>query len=314
MWHREKDFLSKELYQLQKVKMQQVLQEMEQDETKRYDQQFYGELAYRNWLADKGFNTDKKGGEKSAEAEESKHGKPKDSVQKPNSIPLPSNAKMRGSAGRGSITESTESNEPNIQKQGKQQDAPESNKKGKEITLERGSARHEYPWNISTHLPEYDYPSKLPDYYPRDEYTMKPKYPLKKGGVPVANTNMIPIAHEDISSATKLRKPELPPKMLEKALLGDAASQDRPVVYKCKNIIDVQTLRRYDSGKLPKAESGLHLCDDVNSALFKFGLQSPETNISASNTSLKSVSSAASSSKLSANASKLSLAISDTKI
>ena len=50
MWHRDKDFVAKEMRQLQKVKMQQVLREIETDEEHRADQQFYGDMAFTQWV------------------------------------------------------------------------------------------------------------------------------------------------------------------------------------------------------------------------------------------------------------------------
>lgn len=49
-----------------------------------------------------------------------------------------------------------------------------------------------------------------------------------------------------------------------------------PVVYKCKNIIDVQTKRFSDRDSLPRAEAVLHICDDPKSSLFQAALQRPD--------------------------------------
>ena len=307
MWHGEKDFLSKELYQLQKVKMQQVLREIEEDESNRFDQQFYGELAYRNWLQEKGVQ------------KEIKDGGAKDHLQKANSVQRnPSekkssltNTKSLAGANVGIVSKSAirskipKTPEPEDGGLHEQRDDQEFDQGDKELNGEK--LRHEYPWNISTHTPPHEYLPRLPDYYPRDEYTMQPKYPPKKGGKLAPDPNMIPIRHENINSTAKLRKPKLSPEILEKALLEGSCIQDRPVVYKCKNIIDVPKLKQYDQERLHKSEAAIHLCDDLNSALFKAALQIPLSDTSTSSTSLKSGGSSNSSGNLSIKLSALSL-------
>ena len=307
MWHREKDFLSKELYQLQKVKMQQVLREIEEDESNRFDQQFYGELAYRNWLQEKGVQKERKdGGPKDhlhkANSVQRKPSEKKSSLSNTKSLAGTNVGNISKSAIKSKIPQTPESEDGGLHEQRNDQEFDQGDN-----DLSGDKLRHEYPWNISTHTPPYEYLPRLPDYYPRDEYTMQPRYPLKKGGRPAPDTNMIPIRHENINSAAKLRKPKLAPEILEKALLEGSSIQDRPVVYKCKNIIDVPKLKQYDQERRPKAEAAIHLCDDRNSALFKAALQIPLSDMSTSSTSLKSGGSSNSSSNLSTKFSALSL-------
>ena len=46
-WHQNKDFLAHEMGQLKKLKIQQVLKELEEDKELEADQQFYGEQAFQ---------------------------------------------------------------------------------------------------------------------------------------------------------------------------------------------------------------------------------------------------------------------------
>ncbi len=329
MWHREKDFLSKEMYQLQKVKMQQVLKEIEQEESTKFDQQFYGELAYRNWLEEKDGKDGKtstknqKAGSAAPAAKPSKE--PAESLQKANSVrptskgrpsPIPeelSRGNTRGTPKTQLTGESASPKPPQSLPQTpysrgtmtggsgdmglyekpevKVQFADEQNTQSA-TTPEDPGYYNPNPWNVSTHIPPYEYLPNLPDYYPRDEYSMKPKYPLLKGGVPAPNVNSIPIRHEVIDPKAKLRMPKLSPQMLEKALMAD---QDRPVVYKCKNIIDVQNRKHYGPNELSaKSETAIHLCDDFTSRMFKAALQinkSPSPDKMSSKSSLRSGSS-----------------------
>ena len=334
MWHREKDFLSKEMYQLQKVKMQQVLKEIEQEESTKFDQQFYGELAYRNWLEEK----DGKGGKPGIKnqkagmpaptaksSKETKTKEPVESLQKANSVrptsrgrpsPIPEESRgtTRGTTktqltgesaspkppqslpqtpySRGTMTGGSGDDVGLYEKpEVKVQFADEQNTQSG-TTPENTGYYNPNPWNVSTHIPPYEYLPNLPDYYPRDEYSMKPKYPILKGGVPAPNANSIPIRHEGVDPKAKLRMPKLSPQMLEKALMGD---QDRPVVYKCKNIIDVQNRKHYGVNELSaKSETAIHLCDDFTSRMFKAALQinkSPSPDKVSSKSSLRSGSS-----------------------
>ena len=49
-WHKDKEFLGKELKQLEKVHLQQVLLDIENDELTQGKKQLYGDMAFKEWL------------------------------------------------------------------------------------------------------------------------------------------------------------------------------------------------------------------------------------------------------------------------
>lgn len=50
LWHQDKNNVAKELGQLRKLKMQQVLKEMEEQDEFKAAQEYYGEKAYQEWI------------------------------------------------------------------------------------------------------------------------------------------------------------------------------------------------------------------------------------------------------------------------
>ena len=50
LWHQDKNNVAKELGQLRKLKMQQVLKEMEEQDEFKAAQEYYGEKAYQEWM------------------------------------------------------------------------------------------------------------------------------------------------------------------------------------------------------------------------------------------------------------------------
>lgn len=54
MWQQGKDNIAKEMQQLRKLKMQQVLREMELEEQFKAQNEHYSEEAFKQWLAKQG--------------------------------------------------------------------------------------------------------------------------------------------------------------------------------------------------------------------------------------------------------------------
>ena len=125
-------------------------------------------------------------------------------------------------------------------------------------------------WNKSTKLVEKEYEANLPDHYPHDEFTMKPKYTPKRSDFDKSRQpGRLP---------SNSRMPQLPKEVIERKL--HPAKFERPVVYKCKHISDVHKKFHYDNDALPRQEAGLHLTDDLESQVFKAALQKRSSSCS----------------------------------
>ena len=126
-------------------------------------------------------------------------------------------------------------------------------------------------WNKSTKVVTPIHISKLPDHYPRDEYTMLPKYPPKRGGVLPPQAKQEELRSEEVDMNKPLRVPKLPAEVINKALSGD--NMERPVVFKCRTILDgIQ--KRHPGEEKPRDEVGLHFGNDMSSFIFKSSMQS----------------------------------------
>jgi hypothetical protein len=136
-------------------------------------------------------------------------------------------------------------------------------------------------WNNSTKVKETfnDYLPLLPDVYPRDNYTMLPhKHATphelniwKSPKVFVTNeTDQIKRADEEVNIKKKLDGMKISPESQEVIL--NPNNIDHPVLYKCKNIIDVPTKRKIPESAKQKNESALHLSSDLRSDLVQRAL------------------------------------------
>ena len=301
MWHRDKDFIAKEMRQLEKVKMQQVLQEIEEDEEHRADQQFYGDIAFNQWLDTRNLpkkltgppSLQKKDELEDENATKSQQkGKAKGANREPlaraNSVQRRDKMKQieeddgRKTRGEGSVTPGANKEEDTIKTRvsevkfvepAKEEPTvmPEENKEKKVKFVNPNS------WNKSPKVSSPEYVSILPDHYPRDEYTMLPKYPAARqrapevGQEPGAASSMgTSSAGTDPKAEPALRMPKLPADIIERALNRNSAKKERGVVYKCKNIMDVQKRQHYDPDvdPVPRAEVGLHLTNQLDSRIF----------------------------------------------
>ena len=133
-------------------------------------------------------------------------------------------------------------------------------------------------WNSSTRPPAswYRYVRRLPDHYPRDEYSLLPNAPTAKRRTTQSPTRML--AEEDLRR--KREMDEAAPKMTFSALKECTASAvvmekpKTPVVWKPKTILDVNRRRHYSPDSVPKSEAALHITDDMTSWLFQTSLLS----------------------------------------
>ncbi|ELU06759.1 hypothetical protein CAPTEDRAFT_104651, partial [Capitella teleta] len=55
-WHQDKEVMSVEMAYLKHMKMNQVLKEMDAEDEMKADQEFYGDIAFKQWMDNKGLN------------------------------------------------------------------------------------------------------------------------------------------------------------------------------------------------------------------------------------------------------------------
>lgn len=241
MWEQEKDFIVKEMHQLESIRAQQILRRMEQSDKDEQDRQFNS-----NCLQSKGFG--------SARSSARQHGTTSNGV----SFSEPNRFRSVKSAPERRVRSLAEDY------------AREQNKSS--VSIRAGNrASRDFQWNSSTRLLPTKYVPLLPDFYPRDEYTTKPKYPLKKGGGPVPNIHAIPVKYETTNLSANLRRPALPPTVIE-TFFRDHPAESQPTFYKAANVSDLPKRKRCDSKGLNKATVAAHLSDDLKSMTVKAAL------------------------------------------
>ena len=129
---------------------------------------------------------------------------------------------------------------------------------------------HTKPWNKSTKVNKKPYITNLGDHFPRDEFTKLPINSPKRERSTLSAVITTETEKRNQSSGTNhIKMPKLPKDVIDKAM-----SKDKPVVFKCKNIIDTQKRRMLDWSRFPRSESGLHMTNDLTSMLFQSGLLS----------------------------------------
>ncbi|XP_014786184.1 protein phosphatase 1 regulatory subunit 12A [Octopus bimaculoides] len=155
-------------------------------------------------------------------------------------------------------------------------------KYSKSTVKKKRNAPASYKWNYEKFTDKgafQKYVPNLKDEYPRDFYTQMPK-------VPGAN-KYYDGKHKDISEIPEnlleyldmeFDIPNLPNEIIAKALAKDSSLYDRPIVFNCKSVLDVQTKLQPKDNKNLKHEVGLHLSNDCSSYSFINALQ-PETKM-----------------------------------
>ncbi|GFO28206.1 ankyrin repeat domain-containing protein 53 [Plakobranchus ocellatus] len=285
MWHQDKDSVAKEMQQLKKIKMQQVLRELEEDEEMKAAQQFYGDEAFKQWMASKNLKSKSAGAEGSDKAGSL-------GGYKPNSVAR--NARQDASK-KTTVKVSLDARKmtDRTSKQGKVDDEPlgltdeellkgldggiendEDRDKNKEKRKKVPTFYNDTEWNKSTKAPKKGYVPNLMDDFPRDEYTMMarvkgaPKFYEGKFHRPITPNNV----DEDIRMKgpnAKLRQPKLPREVIEHELSINQGLIDRGMLFKCKHIGDVHTKKKYDIDTKGRSEAPLHLLNDVRSFMMK---------------------------------------------
>lgn len=269
MWHQDKDHVAKEMQQLKKVKMQQILKDLEDEEDMKANKQFYGDEAFKQWMENKNLHTPKSHEQLNAKVT-------KDTGYKPNSVARKTEAPVtrRVSTDARMMTEPAappkEISDEELLK-GLMGDA-DKDKESSKGRPEYKPFRNENEWIKYKKIPKKSYVPNLNDDYPRDEYTMMPavkgapKYYEGKFVRPMTED----VVDEDIKekgTETKLRKPMLPKDVVKKVLAKDSSAIDRGKLFKCKHIHDVHTKKKYDIDRKGRSEAPLHLCNDVKSQM-----------------------------------------------
>ncbi|XP_033756690.1 ankyrin repeat domain-containing protein 53-like [Pecten maximus] len=296
-WHQGKDHVAKEMDYLKKLKMQQVMKEMEDDEEKRAAQEFYGEKAYQEWLHKQKLppqNTGPKGRDRTE-----KPTKPAgESLHKPNSkVQRPDNASS-GKSVKSSIKRQGSSATTNVHVAFRTQRTPspverrpttfshyddDLNIHERKDETEGQKARLRTPpyinpekWKIPLKVPKNEYIVNLKDDYPRDPFTRMPK--LKSAPMYYTGKHAPSIYVTDDNAKTrklkvKVRDVDLPNDVVDKVLMDDPSRTERPVLFKSIHMSDVTKKKKYELEERGRSEVSLHICDDFKSLLFQESLQ-----------------------------------------
>lgn len=295
MWQQGKDNIAKEMRQLRKLKMQQVLREMELEAEYKAQNEHYSEEAFKQWLAKQGMDKEMPTGPKHVKErkETDKHGH--EPLMKPNSITTKSTA---------SSNEKTKARRPDSipawKSQRPREMSPLSRKTTNmsQVTEDEDDGLHEKPekpeqqlqdeqraksagyinpnrWKIPLKVCDPPYVTNLTDDYPRDEYTKMPlvesapKYFDGRNGPRLYKKD---VKEGSIDTKKKLRKPNVPKEISKRIMSDDPTLEERPVLFKPRHIADVQVKKKYGEDIIGRDEVSLHLCDDMSSFLFKNSL------------------------------------------
>nr|KAG5686405.1 hypothetical protein BaRGS_023705 [Batillaria attramentaria] len=304
MWHQDKNNVAKEMNQLKKVKMQQVLRELEDEEESKAAQQFYGQQAYEQWLSSRGLEPKATGPpslapQKQEPVKEKKPAKKaREPLMKPNSVAQHGQQDVTAEKGALTMSVSVAKKSPASSRSGRKDtvatvvsgvdvdvdlygdgevDQPTEEDKQKLASLAPGFVNPE-KWNFSPKIPEKEYVPILDDEYPRDEYTIMP---VTATGHKFYDGKHVKSEDEDEDKKTellkkKLRRPRLSKEVINQVMSADPTLHERPIMFKPKHIYDVHKKHKYTSEEKPVSEVPLHLCNDINSELVKMSIRFPK--------------------------------------
>lgn len=289
MWHHDKEFVAKEMLQLKKMKMQQVLKDFEEEE-KIKSEHLYGNQAFKQWM-----NSSNDPEKSKASGPGIEHSEKSFGMYKPNSVARSGDTKtlhalyaptlhtstlhtlkQKADSSAGSFEDFSKKDVHIIEDcDDKYNDTPE------EITKKNKKAAKFYnqdEWNVSTKAADNPYQPGLADDFPRDEYTLMPKVkgaPRYFEGKFVTALNPKSI-DEDVKRkgvSAKLRKPKLPAHIIKQVMSRDESGMARGMIFKCKHIEDVHTKRKFDADIKGLPETPFHLTNDIRSYLVKNSLK-----------------------------------------
>lgn len=301
MWHQDKSSVAKEMHQLKKVKMQQVLRELEEEEEAKAEQQFYGQQAYNQWLSSRGLDKKPpapKPQPAQQEAQKVKKGKSREPLMKPNSVAQLGQQDVTAEKGALTMSVSVARKMSTSSKPGRkdtittvtsgvdidaglyaepEQDKPKEEQQQRPASQEAPGFINLKKWNPSPQIPGKEYLPILEDDYPRDEYTMMP---VSKGSHVFYDGKFHRSKDEEEEKKEQLmkknlRKPRLSKEVMRQVMSADPTLHERPIVFKTKHIDDVHKKHKYTADEKPVSEVPLHLCNDINSELVKMSIRFP---------------------------------------
>lgn len=290
------------MQQLKKVKMQQVLRELEEEEGFKAAQQFYGQHAYQQWLSTRGLEPKSTGPQATNEKGSPAKGnqstmKTHESLFKPNSVKLNGQQGISSESMPTTLAVSIGKKQPASSKQGRQEttvrtvsdldvanlglyreNEPDKASENEEMTNKKVSDYYNpNSWNPSPKVAEKEYLPILKDEYPRDEYTMMPisSNAHKFFDGKFVNDKEPEEKEKSELLRKKLRKPKLPKEVILQVMSNDSTLHERPIVFKPTHISDIHKKKKYAQDKKMKSEAVLHLCNDLTSQLVQLNVLVP---------------------------------------
>ncbi|XP_071090049.1 uncharacterized protein [Haliotis cracherodii] len=294
VWHQDKDHVAREMTQLKKVRMQQILQELEEEEEVKAAQEFYGDQAFRQWLGSRHLEEKPTGPDSQRP--------PQHGLYRPNSQTLqrqtgkmkvsmvnktPSSLDKRADTDTSLFTEETTEDQVHFDdSMSKMDDFSGVREHTMSRSISRSRSRSKSPgyinpnqWIFSAKLSEKDYVPNLKDEYPRNEYTMMPETGSGPKYYEGKHIKYVEISEVDPQmkelKKKKLRKPDLPKEIVDRVLNKNLTPHDRPFQFKPKHIHDIHTKKKYEDDVKPKSEMPLHMSHDLRSHLVKRCLSVP---------------------------------------
>lgn len=276
--------------QLKRLKMQQVLKELDQEEQFKADQEFYGDLAFKEWMSKHKLDKRPKGTSEMKQSDPAKKEKSKigkESLYKANSVtPKPAAKAVSKPPKKTEEFEERKDHQSfilrSLPESPVQTDSLPNDGCRQVVTPQRKKSSpantiytNPNDWVKSTKVPPKEYTVNLYDDYPRDEYTMMPI----AGDAPKFYDGSFwrkietPNHEAEKLRGKKLRNPDLPHEMVERVMSRDHSRQQRPFIFKPVHIHDVNIKRKLPKEIMPRSEASLHMCDDISSILFQQSLQ-----------------------------------------
>ncbi|KAL5022802.1 hypothetical protein ScPMuIL_001957 [Solemya velum] len=299
MWHQEKDYAAKEMLQLKKVKMQQVLKEMENESEYKEAKEKINDKSFKEWLdghnlkesctgpkgRDMDMKIDRYPDKENIKGTKSKGYNQRSSLMKPNSMALKSGSSYKQSETSSVRFVTSElsslsmdgSRKPTYLSfisedldAGLYENVRDKTPSFRDLNSTTPGFVNPNAWDYSTRAEQGEYVTDLSDDYPRDPYTLMPDVedaPKYYDGFPLQRQKVI-----EIDTKKPLRKPDLPQEVIDQELSRKTRPVHRPFIFKPKHVFDTHKRKKFSEDVVGRSEVAIHVCDDYSSLLFQNSL------------------------------------------
>ena len=286
IWLKDKGDIVNHFSLVRKLKTQDILKEIEQAHVVRFDSKEEAQQKFDTWLSNQGYARTKSAEELSKKKKEKKRPTsaskghkdiliiesttPRSKLSRntlhttAGAFSSPTQKEIYGSGGD---TTAFSDRLPTMSNATSERDFSSRKLKPLKKSNKSKISLHD-DWNYSTKAKENDYVANLNDFFPRDPYTKLPE----NLDLMLLNSELKGMSLDEIKEFMKrklISNPKAFRQMRDMSTGIVDPSEQRPVYYAPRNIVDAQTKIKHCDEKPPMDVAGFHFGNDINAFPFK---------------------------------------------